>query len=384
MIKIINMDVIDGLATLKDESIQCVVTSPPYWALRDYGVERQIGLEPTPDEYILKMVDVFREVRRVLRADGTAWVNMGDSYGQQRGSGFNSNIRIPEKNKALAIGRIPGLKPKDLIGMPWRLAIALQADGWYLRSDIIWHKPNPMPESVADRPTKSHEYIFLLTKSAKYYYDAESIMEDSSKTWNPKKGFGTLRPKAQGLDEKSLSMQRTQFAHNTHHDDIDKSGRNKRTVWTIPTSPYPEAHFATFPPALPEICIKAGTSEKGCCPECGAPWDRVVERKAATPGQKPGYLQNCTMRSDGERAGSFTDMESKTTGWQPTCDHIDPNLTGCTALDPFSGAGTTGLVAARLGRSYIGIEINKEYAEMSAKRIKEDNPLFNQVEIIGG
>jgi len=257
-LRIITADVLDGLAMLDDESVQCVVTSPPYWGLRDYGVEGQLGLESTPEEYVEKMVAVFREVRRVLRADGTLWLNMGDCYasggaiGQQRVAGRPELPNAPSGwGKREEWGTVPtavsGLKPKDLIGQPWRLAFALQADGWWLRSDIIWAKPNPMPESVTDRPTKAHEYIFLMTKAARYFYDADAVREDGARyQWNTQKFKGgdiTRHPGSTcGSEIADTSI-----------------GRNLRTVWTIPTQPYPEAHFATFPTALPERCIRAGS-----------------------------------------------------------------------------------------------------------------------------
>lgn len=229
---------INILKGLPDNSVQCVVTSPPYWGLRDYQVNGQIGLERTPDEYVANMVSVFREVRRVLRKDGTLWLNLGDSYvggatkGENEGAKQRTNKGATWGNNsdlALLKHKVKGLKQKDLVGIPWRVAFALQADGWYLRSDIIWHKPNPMPESVTDRPTKSHEYIFLMVKSARYYYDADAIREVAA--YDGRK-------------------------------DIWQDGvalRNRRSVWTVATHPYKGAHFATFPPALIEPCILAGS-----------------------------------------------------------------------------------------------------------------------------
>ena len=273
-------DALERLQELPDESVQCVVTSPPYWGLRDYGVDWAYGLEPTLNRYISIMVEVFSEVRRVLRKDGTLWLNLGDVFWGGKG-------------KHLV------LKPKDLIGLPWRIAFALQADGWYLRSDIIWHKPNPMPESVTDRPTRAHEYVFLLTKSARYFYDADAIRgapKDSARaSWH-----GDFKPRSKERRE----------------DEQQAEGANKRSVWTIATKGFPGAHFATFPPALVEPCILAGS-----------------------------------------RGGD-------------------------TILDPFCGSGTTGLVALRLGRKFIGIELNPEYAAMAERRIREDAPLFNEVEVI--
>ena len=375
--RILEGDVRDRLRELDAGSIQCVVTSPPYWGLRDYGVDGAIGLEPTPEEYVTTMVEVFREIRRVLRDDGTVWLNMGDSYAQAtaRGGtsngdhdgahhnrGFRSSLRYSE---SATVPAIAGLKPKDLVGIPWRLAFALQADGWYLRSDIIWAKPNPMPESVTDRPTKAHEYVFLLTKNARYFYDADAVRESAVK-------FGT-----------------------------PAADRNLRSVWNIPTEPFPEAHFATFPKALVEPCIKAGTSEKGCCPECGTAWVREVDvGYVKAPGGSTGgriYEANGDPRTG--HIGPALNRTTITTGWRPSCRHklgegarperglVDastgasvndgdgrpsPSPIPCTVLDPFAGSGTTGVVALRLGRSFIGIELSPAYAEMARKSLETD------------
>lgn len=245
-VKILAGDWVEQLRTLEDGSVHCCVTSPPYWGLRDYGVAGQLGLEKTPEEYVAKLVEGFREVRRVLRDDGSIWVNLGDSY-TSGGRGEQSRIRSWRPEMPFA------LKPKDLVGIPWRVAFALQADGWYLRSDIIWHKPNPMPESVTDRPTKSHEYIFLLSKRQSYYYDAEAIKEPSlnggkvvslgDKSFSAGQANGrNVEPSGNGLSDTYTVL----------------NDRNKRTVWTVATSPYKEAHFATFPPDLIEPCILAG------------------------------------------------------------------------------------------------------------------------------
>jgi len=239
-----------------DESVQCCVTSPPYWGLRDYGVEGQLGLEATPELYVAKMVEVFREVKRVLKADGTLWINLGDTY--STGSGGNQTESLKQQSNG-GTNMSPreaykGLPTKNLVGIPWCVAFALQADGWYLRSDIIWHKPNPMPESVTDRCTKSHEYLFLFAKSERYYYDAEAIAEPTN---YPEGSWG--RSKCYDGDEtgklKSFYGNGSQW----------KGGetRNKRTVWTIATQPYSEAHFATFPPKLIEPCILAGCPSGG-------------------------------------------------------------------------------------------------------------------------
>jgi DNA modification methylase len=357
---VIEGDAAEQLAKLDADSVQTCITSPPYWGLRDYGtaewdggdpecdhlagplasdkntlgggkgqvgdgykvqafgspfrgdrcgkcgatrIDSQLGLEPTPEQYVTNLVAVFREVRRVLRDDGTVWLNLGDSYASQGGEvtrpGQTAQAGNTRSNlhPGARVDVPAGLKPKDLVGIPWMVAFALRADGWWLRSDIVWAKPNPMPESVTDRPTRSHEYLFLLTKSARYFYDADAIREDLA-----------FEPHAPG--NKKLDASRND------HDRMDKvwggpAGRNKRSVWTVATQAFPGAHFATFPPKLIEPCILAGSAE------------------------------------------------------------------GDTVLDPFAGAGTTGLVALRHDRSFVGIELNPEYAQMARDRIREDAPLLN-------
>lgn len=377
-------DCLKVLPTLEAELVQCCVTSPPYWGLRDYGLPSlvwdgdlgcehewgdeelpalkpyknqvpqtigakagpatgqnsacgnfcskcsawrgSLGLEPTPELYVFHIVQVFREVKRVLKDDGTVWLNLGDSYASGKGTCYNpgggpSSLGKERKEAgAHPLDRgnkstldASGLKPKDLIGIPWRVAFALQSDGWYLRQDIIWAKPNPMPESVTDRCTKSHEYIFLLTKSARYFYDAEAIKESLAESTladsrnstgrhtqgkNYSKYFNDESPDNAGADKPSWYRQKT-FVNS-------ESGRNRRSVWTITTKPFKEAHFATFPPEIPEICIKAGS--------------RI----------------------------------------------------GDTILDPFAGACTTGVVAEKLGRKFVGIELNPEYVTMGDKRIYQE------------
>jgi DNA modification methylase len=422
--RILEGDCTIRLRELELQSIQTVVTSPPYWGLRDYGtasweggdaacehsgrmnhghagdigernedgnafrnssryvdqgsatyrtcgkcgavrIDSQLGLESTPEEYVTKMVEVFREVRRVLRDDGTVWLNMGDSYnGVGRGEKANG---LQVAARATTQTTVRGLKSKDLVGIPWRLAFALQADGWYLRSDIIWAKPNPMPESVTDRPTKAHEYVFLLTKSARYFYDADAVREPLAGKWLPD---GSFHPARDGVDTNGGGQQGGQITWNP-------AGRNLRSVWSIPTEPFPEAHFATFPKALVEPCIKAGTSEKGCCPECGAAWVRKVEKP-----QPPDELRNRGNGSKmdyhtrqvggGQVVQDFYDANPpRTVGWTPTCSHTTDPI-GCTVLDPFAGSGTTGVVALRLGRSFIGIELSPAYAEMARKSLETD------------
>ena len=316
-------DALEQLKTLPDESIHCCVTSPPYWGLRDYGVDGQMGLEPTPDEYVAKMVEVFREVKRVLRKDGTLWLNLGDSYtcgGRKTRDPGQSKKHPAFEDWGKGRPETPdGLKPKDLVGIPWRVAFALQADGWYLRSDIIWAKGNPMPESVTDRPTKAHEYIFLLSKSARYFYDAEAIKEEA-KEWTgqaatfKREGGKATQLHVPGQARVSHRPDRKQDQVHRRYTGFNEQGpkRNKRTVWSINTKPFPEAHFAVFPPEIPEICIKAG------CPGGG------------------------------------------------------------TVLDPFAGSGTTLWVAEQLDRNSIGIELSPKYCEIIRRRMARIEPnLFN-------
>ena len=255
--RIIQGDCIAGMRTLPDASVHCCVTSPPYWGLRDYGHDGQIGLESTPEAYVARMVEVFREVRRVLRYDGTCWVNLGDSYNGIGGPGKQDGGPIGPTAAVAIVGtkgrRIGGLKAKDLVGIPWRVAFALQADGWWLRQDIIWHKPNPMPESVRDRCTKAHEYVFLLTKSERYFYDAGAVSEASVGQLpisRMKNHEGTKRAKIQSLAASTLGTPANQT-------------RNRRSVWTITTKPYSGAHFAVMPADLVEPCILAGCPEGG-------------------------------------------------------------------------------------------------------------------------
>jgi len=303
------------LPTLAAKSVQCVVTSPPYWGLRDYGVDGQLGLESTPEEYVANLVNVFREIRRVLRGDGTVWLVLGDSYNAAGRVGHGTRVGFKQgTNRASANGSDhtrpsdAGLKEKDLVGIPWRVAFALQADGWWLRSDIIWAKPNPMPESVTDRPTKAHEYVFLLSKSARYFYDADAVKSPVTNGGKVRHGpIYAASAAVFGIEKKTGNMA----------DDAvwtTPTSANLRSVWNIATEPFPDAHFATFPKKLVEPCIKAGS--------------------------RPGDL----------------------------------------ILDPFCGAGTSGVVALRLGRSFVGIELNPEYVEMARRRIENDAPLFNRIE----
>jgi len=307
-VELILGDCLESLQAIESSTVQCCVTSPPYYGLRDYGVDGQIGLESTPDEYVSKLVQVFREVKRVLKDDGLLWLNLGDSYAGGASKGEKEGVKQKTNhgatwgendNLATLKANLPGLKTKDLIGIPWMVAFALRADGWYLRSDIIWAKPNPMPESVKDRPTKSHEYMFLLSKSQKYYYDADSIREPLQEVSIERAKHGWH---GRGIDDTG------NYGGLTHTDKMGErfapeNGRNKRSVWTINTSGFAGAHFAVMPEKLVEPCILAGS--------------------------KPGDV----------------------------------------ILDPFSGSGTVGVVAVKNGRSYKGIDLNTEYIEMQRIRI---------------
>jgi DNA modification methylase len=327
--QIIIADAFEGLKKIPDKTVNCCITSPPYYGLRDYGVAGQIGLEKTPGEYIERLVKVFHEVWRVLRDDGTLWLNIADSYaGSGKGAWKNKSaqketyVLDPESTPAKMARTWNGIKPKDLIGIPWMLAFALRADGWYLRQDIIWSKPNPMPESVKDRCTKSHEYIFLLSKSPRYYYDASAIAEPVAESTirrlsepNLKDQSGSTR--AQGKSNGNMKAVPSRYGGKKYTEYPDafyrtKSGnayefhdkRNKRSVWNVSTKPFKGAHFATFPVELITPCVLAG------CP------------------------------------------------------------VGGTVLDPFLGSGTTGKAATILDRGFIGIEINPNYAQMSKERVE--------------
>ena len=445
--KIYQGHVLEELQGLEPESVHCVVTSPPYWGLRDYGLPPMIwdaqescmhewgdentirkygrhgdnarcgntkndamdavlnqgqfcqlcgawrgslGLEPTPELYIKHIVEIFREVKGVLRKDGTVWLNLGDSYagggragknGIQKWGGMESLNQ--DKKYGAPSGKIDGLKPKDLCGIPWRVALALQADGWWLRQDIIWSKSNPMPESVTDRCTKSHEYLFLLTKSGKYFFDAEAIKVPAAESTQDRGPVDFGGEKGRNYKpEKSDPNYRggnEQWGRTYHY---DGGTVNKRSVWQIATQPMPDAHFATFPQKLVEPCILAGTSEKGCCPECGSPWERVIEKVDTGKAQKmadgwdtkPGGHN--TIHREGREKGEAGKpvMESTTIGWKPTCKcEIILTVNPCTVLDLFFGSGTIGTVAHKHGRNFIGIELSKTYLDdIAIPRIEKE------------
>lgn len=378
----------DVLRRLPSESVHCCVTSPPYWGLRDYGAEGQLGLEPTPEEHVAAVVAVFEEVRRVLRSDGTLWLNYGDSYATQR----NDHDWLGSGASAKKGWHGGDLKPKDLVGMPWRVAFALQAAGWYLRSDIIWHKPNPMPESVTDRPTSAHEYLFLLAKSPRYFYDADAIREQLSEVALEQLAYAQ-KHHFSGSGRSKLAPERGdgdsnvgaggKHARAARGAGINPAGRNKRTVWTVATQPYSGAHFATFPPKLITPCILAGTSERGCCSSCGAPWVRVVDVKPsriAGRGRCPAdHRGRGIPQRSGPGSGALSSESRTTAGWQPSCKCTDAPIAGedpfedapvvpCTVLDPFGGSGTTAEVAEALGRRWVLIELNPKYEPLIRQR----------------
>jgi len=368
---------------LAAKSVHTIVTSPPYYGLRDYGIDEQIGLEVTPDEYIANLVAVFRECKRILRDDGTLWVNIGDSYNgsapnQSGQNGYNDGRE--NRDKRYSTGGVNGLKPKDLIGIPWMLAFALRADGWYLRQDIIWAKPNPMPESVKDRCTKSHEYIFLLSKSARYYYDNEAVMEDAA---GGRERFGGAKYGDKGLDKSRNDTAR--------FDETIVSVRNKRDVWTVTTKPYKGAHYATFNPELIKPCILAGAPET-CCAKCGAPYERVVDREKPpaevyTDSRKPDDIAAVSNPELGKVGMGqklqdwYNEHPQTTTGFQPTCDCNAGTSSGI-VFDPFVGSGTTVATAIQLGRKGIGLDLSLTYLYENAKdRIKAEMlPLLTLIE----
>jgi len=370
-------DVRASLHVLPANSIDCVVTSPPYWGLRDYGLPLQIwddedgcdhswigdsgtkcadcgawrgqlGLEPSLELYVVHMVEVCRGLRRVLKPSGTMWINLGDCYNAgTSASRVASSSRVGYWEAAGSMGdrrvNAPGLKPKDLVGIPWRVALALQADGWYLRSDVIWAKPNPVPEGVRDRPVRAHEYLFLFSKEPHYFYDTEAVREISIAAPSDKKTRAREAP--------------------------IRGGHAQRSVWNIPTQRYHQAHFATFPERLVEPCIRAGTSAAGCCPRCGQAWQRRVCVRYANPGNRASNGPRSTERR--HESPGFKRRLIRVGGdevWQPGCN-CGRQRVPATVLDPFAGSGTTLAVARRLGRRAIGIELSASYVDLARDRV---------------
>jgi DNA modification methylase len=435
-----NDDCLDALRGFPNESIHCCITSPPYWGLRDYGtatwvggdpncehgvarwdgpkqtqgaqsghsaernrlnrtlchcgavrIDRQVGLEKAFSDYIAKLVLVFREVRRILRSDGTLWLNLGDSFSvgkagrTDHGSG-DPTSRLGPNRDGVPGGTPPGavisrrsaeFKPKELMGMPWRVAFALQNDGWTLRSDIIWAKGNSLPESVTDRPTRCHEYVFLLTKSPRYFYDAEAIREPAVSTHGSGNGYKRSEQVSRGGRGSDTPYQPSAF-------------KNRRSVWNINVKAYRGAHFAVFPDTLVEPCLFAGTSEHGCCIVCGTPYRRIVEK-----GEPDAEWQKlCGADSEGEYHGVATKdyasagaqnasatkarilagmRERKTVGWEKQCRCETDEVCPCTVLDPFAGSGTVGEVAIKHGRNAVLVELNASYCELIRDRVGREN-----------
>jgi len=483
--------VLDMLRDLPDESVHMVVTSPPYWSLRDYktrectfGVGQvnewtgHLGLEPDPEMYVEHLVEIFREVRRVLRRDGSMWLNIGDTYYTAKGScrnpggGENSLAKhlkvesvipmgesVPNRTMPISRARELGIKPKDMVGIPWMLAFALRRDGWFLRSEVVWEKMNCMPESTTDRPVRSHEPVFFFTKSGDplywthprkrgvrtkpkadfiwvhrrnnevcthqpvgnvrllgklwlrrnlwvghdYFFDDSAVLEQAA--GNPLKQEGkNSRINLDRDTNHSAKRKRGNVVQNAVH-----LMRRRRSVWTIAVQAYPGAHFATFPLELVKIPIMASSSQAGCCPDCGAPWERVLEhrdfgdwhyspalkregvkrnRKAKWMGadkQAAGrrILENVKKARNEGRDHEHPFPPPRTLGWRATCDCTSMKPEPCTVLDPFAGAFTAGVAALRLDRDFYGIELNPAYIKMGAERIQSDAPLFNRVVICG-
>lgn len=384
-------NVVDKLREFPDNYFHCVVTSPPYWALRDYGTgwweggdsscehtqkramgpqtiakgshsadgkyfaghgactkcgavrkSLQIGMEPTMEEFLVRLVEVFREVKRVLRPDGVCWINHGDNY-----------------------------QDKQLVGQAFDLARALKGDEWYLRSVCIWHKPNPLPESVTDRPAVSHEYVFMMTKSPRYFYDAAAVRTKYSPVSEGQDGYEGQSRKPASFKVQNPSDTKRRIAETM----LERGGANLKSVWSIPPQPTPEAHFATFPERLVETCVLAGTSERGCCAKCGAPWRRVEVAEGGSIGQ--GWHDHGADGEQGQaQCGSLQgagDYARRTAGWEPTCECAAESVP-CRVLDPFSGSGTTVAVSLRLGRDGYGTELNPEYAAMTVRRLEKLSP----------
>lgn len=404
--KLYQGDVLEVLRALPAASFQCCVTSPPYWGLKNYGVDGQLGLEASPQEYVAKMVEVFREVARVLRPDAVCFLNVGDSYAGSGGPRGDYNEGGLREGQPKAPKNNSGIRAKSLCLIPERLAIALQADGWIIRSRICWAKMACMPESVRDRPTCAWEHIWMMTRQGKYYYDPEAVQQPASQSFandrrwktggtatnekdgyeeagaqNPKgphRMFGYARPNGptQSPHGQGFTRENKQDGHGRRHAGFNERffgepqpiSANLRNFWLLGPEPFPEAHFATFPTEIPRRCIRASTSEKGACPECGSPWERVVEREANyEKRQDRGQVddQPPMVDSTGWRPATVTES-----GWRPTCSCGREDTVPCAVLDPFMGSGTTAAVATELDRRWAGIELSPEYCEIAKRRIQ--------------
>jgi DNA modification methylase len=395
--RIITGDCLDVLPKVPAKSVQCCVTSPPYYGLRDYGVEGQLGAEKVPDClgwatgspcgecFVCHMVQVFRQVWRVLRDDGVLFLNLGDTYCTKAGKGDNAPQTKWKKGATYPNGaphrcaELEGFKPKDRIGIPHRVAFALQADGWYWRDEVVWDKVNPMPQSATDRCSGVHEIVFMFSKRERYFYDWKAIEETATQK-------GRVRSDPVGGNK---YIEGVKHSNGSVFEGSDN--RRKRSVWSIASHPLKEKHFAAFPPRLVEVCVRAGTSQKGCCRKCGAPVVRVLEktRVATRPGldskvfggpnsqfrvsKDPRHQEEWDGKEVGNRDPQRHVTGTKTIGWKAGCD-CGEGTVPCIVLDMFSGAGTTCLVAKQLGRRYLGIELNPDYVAMSNRRINGAAP----------
>ena len=410
------------LKTLPAKHFQTCITSPPYYGLRDYGtatwvggsencshigdtlgnnrnfideggrgsnkdslstgdcikcgakrVDSQIGLEETPEQFVESLVNVFREIKRVLKDDGTLWLNLGDSYSSGgRTTTTNQSVRGDKDYGVTRPPPVEGIKPKDLFGIPWRVAFALQADGWYLRQDIIWNKPNPMPESVQDRCTKAHEYIFLLSKSPHYYFDNVAIKEETITFDNSNRDRDTTKLNNTPGRTKMAGLKTNQY-----------ETRNKRSVWTVNTKPYKEAHFAVFPTDLIEPCVLAGSSAK-ICSGCGKSYRREMVTTDVPDRIVREHMVGVIPKRDKPSRMNSKDMLSLTkedNGFVKQCKCDTDKTEQDRIIDPFGGSGTTALVADRHNRDATVIELNEEYIDIAKKRLEGDAPLFAKVEI---
>ena len=407
-------DCLQALTDLPDACVHACCTSPPYYALRDYGVAGQIGLEDTPAAYIARLVEVFRQVRRVLRPDGTLWLNLGDTYAGGGGGNYTRGVRNNSGQNPTNIRNRPawmeaaGVKPKDLLGIPWRVALALQADGWYLRSAVPWIKRNPMPESAADRPGVSHEYVFLLSQSPDYYYDGEAVKIPAA----PDRQRGTSR---KHLHNPAHTPERCHNGLVRGSDAADTRNRRSGDWWfdslaailagasgmltdddgepagfAVNLRPYKGAHFAVWPPELVTPMILASTPETGCCATCGAPRRRHVQRDRVPT--RPGRDTKVTAKSTDSNADTCDTLgwnrantignrdpqrhvtRTVTLGWQKGCACPTDATRPAVVLDPFAGSGTTLAAALAVGRAALGIELNPEYAELARQRLRQTAP----------
>lgn len=376
--RFIHGDALEALRQLPAGSVHCVVTSPPYWGLRDYGVPGQLGLERTPEAYVSTLVAVFAEVRRVLREDGTLWLNLGDSYatgGKGGGGSYMAERRDAAWQHRSEVNgwrsAPPGLKHKDLVGIPWMMAFALRADGWYLRSEVVWHKPNPMPESVTDRPTRSHETIFLLTKRPHYFYDADAIREPYAPSSRPDEVYtGAATKEYEGTGAQNPSDTKRRVLESMRR----VGGSNKRSVWTMATGSFGGAHFAVFPPALVEPMILAGTSAAGCCPQCGAPYERQTVQTGHVNQREPAHVPD--NRPTKQDSTGWAPTRVPTDNWLPACSCNAGDPVPCTVLDPFGGSGTVSMVARQLRRNSVYIDLNRSYVDMAVRRVGFGDPVL--------